>query len=245
MVFHPIRVGCDSAGPAEHCSLQQNGRPRFVATRALPHRGPQWARQRGRGCSRVWSLRRRKQRASAGGPPIRLQSEASGHRVSSFCRATAGNLQHFFPREQRRVEPRDQPAAHSRSIPATPQRCGCPRVSPAQAAPHHALKRDQRRVSLLAQRRRRARARGSGAGASWAYGHAERSGERRVLQGARSDTLQTAGRCWTRSRIAEERRICCCCGTACSAWLVAPVLQEGKAARTTEAAAASETYRGG
>jgi hypothetical protein len=40
-------IGRDSAGPAEPCSLQQNGRPRCVATRALPHSGPPWGRQRG------------------------------------------------------------------------------------------------------------------------------------------------------------------------------------------------------
>jgi hypothetical protein len=172
-----------------------------------------------------------------------LQSETSGHRVVHFCRATAANLQHSFRHDLRRAEPRDQPtlsprsanaeprdqpAAHSRLIPATQQRCGSPLLRlQRQAAPHHALKRDLRRVSLLAQRRRRAGARGSGAGAGWAaYGHVARSGLRRVLQGAPDMRLDEKSDCGGAPHALWH-----------SALSVAPVLQGGRAA--------AATYRGG
>jgi len=224
--------------PAEHCSLQHFGRPRWVATRALPHGGPQRGRQRGLGCSRVLSVCRRKQRASAGGPPrcaaIRSEWPPHGPFFVEQRRPTSstpsGDQRRTEPRDRptlsprsAHAEPRDQPAAHSRLIPATPQRCGSPLRLQRQAAPHHALKRDQRRVSLLAQRRQRARARGSGAGAGWAYGHVERSGLRRVLQGAPDVRLDEKSDCSSASPHALWH----------SALSVAPVLQGGRAAAAT------------
>jgi hypothetical protein len=118
--------------PAEHCSLQQNGRPRWVATRALPHGGPQRGRQRGQGCSRVWSLRRRKQRASAGGPQIRLQSEASGHRVSSFLSSDGGQSPSTYSRASSvGLNPAISPRLTRAASPQCRNAAGVPRISPA------------------------------------------------------------------------------------------------------------------
>jgi hypothetical protein len=154
------------------------------------------------GLSRVWSLCRRNQRASAGGPPK--------------CAAIRSE---WPPRTTGAISVRLNPAIIPRLTRASSQQrrnaAGRPQRLQRQAAPHQALKRDSVSSALSPSG---GGAPEHGAAALERVGPTATRSAAATTSAARRAQRHAADRrkCdWTR-RLAEERRIFFCCGTACS-----------------------------